>query len=58
MRGPAGIIVALPRNSAEASTAFGETGGALDALFRLDPMARNHPAFSPTCAAVLLGALI
>ncbi len=27
------------------------------ALLRLDPMARNHPAFSPTCAAVLLGAL-
>src|SRR5215204_219771 len=29
----------------------------LEALLRLDPMARNHPAFSPTCAAVLLGAL-
>ena len=27
------------------------------ALLRLDPMTRNHPAFSPTCAAVLLGAL-
>jgi hypothetical protein len=27
------------------------------ALLRLDPMALNHPAFSPTCAAVLLGAL-
>src|SRR2546425_8311810 len=45
-----------PRNSSEAFTAFGETGGA-QALLRLDPMARNHPAFSPTCAAVLLGAL-
>jgi hypothetical protein len=27
------------------------------ALLRLDPIPRNHPAFSPTCAAVLLGAL-
>ena len=46
-----------PRNSSEAFTAFGETGGA-QALLRLDPMARNHSVFSPTCAAVLLGALM
>jgi hypothetical protein len=26
------------------------------ARLRLEPLARNHPAFSPTCAAVLLGA--
>src|SRR5262249_14427752 len=35
---------------------FGETGGALGAPSTRSHAAGNHPAFSPTCAAVLLGA--
>jgi hypothetical protein len=46
MRGPAGIIVAL------AEELFGK-GVAPQALLRLVPMAGNHAAFSPACAAVL-----
>ena len=56
MRGPAGIIVALAEELPKRSPPS-EKPVAPWALLRLDPMARNHPAFSLTCAAVLLGAL-
>jgi hypothetical protein len=42
-----------PRNSAEAFNAFRGNRWPSFALLRLDTMARNHSAFSPTCAAVL-----
>src|ERR1700716_3301382 len=54
MRGPRGHYRRAGRGTLLKRSPPSEKSVAPQALRRLVPIARNHPAFSPTCAAVLL----